>query len=181
MNVSPLDKPKTKARIIEMALDGKGSRLIANALSTPRRPVHYQRVAVWLKKHRDEIEPVKQDYVRQATDFAIANKVARIEALNNRWVLGHQVILARAADPTFAWAPGYSTGLLVRDVKAVGSGEGADLVDVFKTDTALLAELRAIETAAADEMGQRPKPGADITLQTIGQTLIVFNAPELGV
>ncbi len=164
MTVSPLDRPKTKARIIAFAMEGMSCRAIAAAISTPQKTVSFQRVAMFLKRHQDEIAPAKQEVVKQATDYAIASKVERIQALNNRWALGHQVILARAEDKTFAWAPGYSTGLLVRDVKAVGSGEGADLVDVFKVDTSLLAELRALERSAAEELGQIEK--AQVTVNT---------------
>jgi len=45
--------------------------------------------------------------------------------------------------------PGGNTGLLVRDYK----GRNADK-PVYKADTALMAEMRATERQAAEEMGQ---------------------------
>jgi len=48
-----------------------------------------------------------------------------------------------------AGIPGGNTGLLVRDYK----GRNADQ-PVYKADTALMAELRAIMRQAAEELGQ---------------------------
>ncbi len=157
-NHNTLERQKDK--VIELILLGEPGREIAR-----RFKVTENGVRSFKRRHADEIAPRVEEAVRTAADFAIANKVQRIAALNNRWTLAHQVILDRAADKTFAWAPGYTTGLLVRDVKAVGSGEGADLVDVFKVDTALLAELRAMERAAAEEMGQLPRPDPGSTTE----------------
>jgi hypothetical protein len=49
----------------------------------------------------------------------------------------------------FADVPGGTTGLLVKDYK----GKDADQ-PVYKVDTRLLAELRAHEKQAAEELGQ---------------------------
>src|SRR6266542_4946393 len=57
------------------------------------------------------------------------------------------VFRARARD--LADIPGGNTGLLVRDYK----GPNADQ-PVYKADTALMAEMRATERQAAEEMGQ---------------------------
>jgi hypothetical protein len=148
-----------------MILDGKTDYAIAKQVGvTPSAVTRFR------ARHADEITQAVAQVERDITEYAIAQKVSRIAALDNRWTLAHQVILARANDPTFAWAPGYSTGLLVRDVKAVGSGEGVDLVDVFKVDSALLAELRAMERAAAEELAQLPK--SDINIDARTQVLI---------
>ena len=77
----------------------------------------------------------------------ISNRNARIQALQDRWDRGRRLIDARARD--LADIPGANTGLLVRYYK----GRNAD-VAVYKADTALMAEMRATERQAAEELGQ---------------------------
>src|SRR5439155_9215608 len=70
-----------------------------------------------------------------------------VRALQDRWDRARRLIDARARD--LADIPGGNTGLLVRDYK----GRNAD-VAVYKADTALMAEMRAAERQAAEELGQ---------------------------
>lgn len=65
-----------------------------------------------------------------------------------------QVIDERAIDPEMMKAAGGSTGLLVRKLKQIGSGENAELVEEFEVDTGLLKEMREHEKQAAQELGQ---------------------------
>ena len=58
-----------------------------------------------------------------------------------------RVIEQRAASPDFAKVPGGTTGLLCRDLKCKDT-------PVYKVDTGLLAELRAHEQQAAQELSQ---------------------------
>ena len=58
-----------------------------------------------------------------------------------------QVIAERAACPDFAKVPGGTTGLLCRDLRCKDT-------PVYKVDTGLLAELRAHEQQAAQELSQ---------------------------
>jgi hypothetical protein len=58
-----------------------------------------------------------------------------------------QVIEQRAASPDFAKVPGGTTGLLCRDLRCKDT-------PVYKIDTRLLAELRAHEQQAAQELSQ---------------------------
>ena len=101
----------------------------------------------------------------------IANKQNRVDRLNCRAGLIDKVIEARAADPSTLGAPGGDTGLLVRQVKLVKvyeAKEGSDTlfsakrdveVEEFALDTGLLAELRAIEKQAAQELGEWVEKG----------------------
>ena len=79
----------------------------------------------------------------------ISSRNARVQMLQNRWDRMRRVIDERAASPAFADVPGGTTGLLVKDYK----GKDADQ-PVYKVDTRLLAELRAHEKQAAEELGQ---------------------------
>ena len=58
-----------------------------------------------------------------------------------------QVIDQRAASPDFAKVPGGTTGLLCRDLRCKDT-------PAYKIDTGLLAELRAHEQQAAQELSQ---------------------------
>jgi hypothetical protein len=58
-----------------------------------------------------------------------------------------QLIEQRAASPDFAKVPGGTTGLLCRDLRCKDT-------PVYKLDTGLLAELRAHEQQAAQELSQ---------------------------
>ena len=90
---------------------------------------------------------------------------ARVQILQNRADLLRKIIAERAASAEFADAPGGTTGLLVKDYKGKDS-----CTPVYRVDTALLAELRAIEKQAAQELGQwgeKPEPPADERLNCI--------------
>jgi hypothetical protein len=85
---------------------------------------------------------------------AIALKARRMRTYDERWRELQRVIAERAAAPEMQSVPGGKTGLLVRRVKVIGSGEGAREVEEYEVDTALLKELRELEKQAAVEAGQ---------------------------
>ena len=82
---------------------------------------------------------------------AIAKRVRRVDALNRRWLALQQVIAERAE--SMAGVPGGATGLLVRKVKMLGSGENARQIEEYEFDAALVKELRELEKQAAIEVG----------------------------
>lgn len=85
--------------------------------------------------------------------YRIARRRERVAALDERWQLMARVIAARGEAMT-GEAPGSETGLLVRQVKVVGSGEHQRTVEEYAVDTGLLRELRGTEEQAAREVGQ---------------------------
>ncbi len=115
-------------------------------------------VTRFIQRHSEQLGAMSLKVERQVEDFAIATKVARIAALNDRWTRMQDLILARATDGRYV-EPGYSTGLLLHQLKSVGRGGDFRLIDHYVTDVGLLAELRQTEVAAATEMGQLPKTG----------------------
>lgn len=115
----------------------------------------------FVRRNQAEVDAKRQRVALAVEDLAIAQKVNRIAALDDRWRRLRRVIDERAADKQFASVPGMATGTMVRAIKAVGGGENMMLVDEFKVDTGLLAEIRNIERAAAEELGQMPKPDAN--------------------
>ncbi|SRR5579885_2187212 len=84
----------------------------------------------------------------------IAEKQNRLAALNDRWGRLQQIIRERGGDPAMATVPGGQTGLLVRELKAMGTGADMTLVEEFHLDAALLKEAREHEKQAAIELGQ---------------------------
>jgi Terminase small subunit len=77
----------------------------------------------------------------------ISNRNARVRALQDRWDRMRQVIDQRAASPDFAKVPGGTTELLCRDLRCKD-------MPVYKVDSGCLAELRAHEQQAAQELSQ---------------------------
>lgn len=103
---------------------------------------------------RSKVAEVAREMEAAARRKGVARKARRLGALNDRWERMKQVIAERADDPSMKGVPGGKTGLLVRQVKAVGKGEDFQLVELYAVDTGLLKELREVEKQAAVEAGQ---------------------------
>lgn len=86
--------------------------------------------------------------------IGIADRTRRIAALNDRWNRLRRIIEDRADDESMEGVPGGSTGLLARTLKGLGRGDDFTVVAEYAVDTGLLAELRAVEKQAAQELGQ---------------------------
>ncbi len=87
----------------------------------------------------------------------IAKKANRIARLDERWNLMQQVRIERAADPAVQDVPGGKTGLIVRQVKQIGAGRDAQLVEEYAVDVASLREEREMEKQAAQDVGDWEK------------------------
>lgn len=100
------------------------------------------------------VDQITEENRAETRRIGIADKERRLSALNDRWNRMKLVIEERANDPDHMKAPGGSTGLLVRTLKKIGSGEDAELIEEFAVDTGLLRELREVEKQSAIELGQ---------------------------
>ncbi|MDQ3832232.1 MAG: phBC6A51 family helix-turn-helix protein [Actinomycetota bacterium] len=100
------------------------------------------------------VDEILAECRRHVTRKTIARVEKRVEALQDRWNRMQQVIRERAEDGMLADVPGGTTGLIVHNVKGVGKGEDFQLIDLYEVDTGLLAEIRAHEKQAAQELGQ---------------------------
>lgn len=78
----------------------------------------------------------------------------RVDSLNDRWDRLHQIMNARAADPERASVPGWTSGLMVRNLKGIGKGKDFRVVETYEVDRGLLSEMREHEKQAAQELGQ---------------------------
>ena len=99
-----------------------------------------------------------QEIARRLGDLAmrhaIARKHKRVGRLQDRWDRMQRVVEERAADPEMRDVPGGATGLLVKTIKQIGSGDAAREVEEYAVDTGLLKEEREYAKQAALELGQ---------------------------
>lgn len=112
------------------------------------------------------VEAIRQEYRAAVRERGIAILEKRVEAQNNRWRKLQRIIDERGNDETHANVPGWTTGLLVHDVKMIGSGPAAMAVDLFAVDAALLKEMRELEKQTAMELGQWVDRGSDEDIPT---------------
>ena len=103
-------------------------------------------------------------------NVSIKERNFRLEQMQARHELLRRIITERAADPSMAEVPGGSSGLICRDWR------GKDAVmPVYKVDTGLLSEIRAIEEQAAREVGELQAAG---TGNTAVQVNVTFVSPQ---
>ena len=99
------------------------------------------------------IEELQSAIADGIVKLAVTDRNARLTALQERQDALRSIVKARAADPNNQSAPGANTGYMVRNVKQIGGGDTAQVVEEFVLDTGLLRELREIEKQAAIECG----------------------------
>jgi len=125
---------------------------IAAELSISRPTLaRWKRAAEFAQQVKAHVE----EFGRLAERYAVGRKSRRIAAIDERWRRLRQVMLERGE--AMAGVPGGSTGLLVRRLKVIGSGEYQQTVEEYELDGVLLREAREHEKAAAVELGQLPK------------------------
>jgi hypothetical protein len=122
---------------------------IAKKVGVARKTLwSWRRNPVFAAQVEEHTEEIRQEVRRHG--IAIVER--RVAALNDRWRRMQRVIDARAIE--HAKVPGGDTGLLVRKLKNLGSGENARIVEEYEVDTGFLSEVRATEKQAAEELGQ---------------------------
>jgi hypothetical protein len=163
----------------------KAAALLADGELTDREiaaQVGVDRPTLWRwRQHPDFAARVRSILERAAEELerhAIALKNRRMAGYDRRWRALQQVIEERAADPSMEGVPGGRTGLLVRTLKTVGSGEAARQVEEYRLDAALLKELRELERQAAEEAGQWTTR-AEVHAQVLAGVSVIPDLPEL--
>ena len=127
---------------------------------------------------RSRVAQIRAELSASTIALEISSRNARVRALQDRWDRIRQMIEERAASPDFAKVPGGTTGLLCRDLRCKDT-------PVYKVDTGLLAELRAHEQQAAQELSQWQTRSASeepkvIDVTPVSMTLaMVMTAEEL--
>ncbi len=146
--------------------------------------VGVRRETIWAwKKHpafAARVKEVAETLGEVALRYAVGRRARRLEGYDQRREELLRVVRERAADPAMAGVPGGGTGLLVRTVKVVGSGENAERVEEFKVDVGLLRELRELERQAAVEAGDWQEAPPEGSLSVGGVVLVVVPAGGRG-
>lgn len=81
---------------------------------------------------------------------AIARRSHRILAKQRRYEKANDLMEARARE--HAGAPGGETGLLVRNLKKIGSGDNVETVEEYVFDAALFKAINDLEESARNEV-----------------------------
>ena len=98
------------------------------------------------------VKALKQIISDGVVKLAITERSNRVSILDDILTRYRALIEARALD--MADVAGGKTGLLVRQLKQVGSGRDAQIVEEYAADTAVTREMRAAMQQAAQELGQ---------------------------
>ena len=168
-NHGKLERPKTKAKIIAWLIEGKGPTEIAALVSTPAKPVSRQAICNFRNRHAADIAPVVERIEREITDYAIAQKVNRIAALDD--------ICQRIRQEVEEY------GLAVTEVEYDSSGKEERRIETRNFRASLVRELRGVMRDVAEELGQLPqieKRYGDTNIMA-QQVVIVRETPGLGV
>jgi transposase len=125
-------------------------REIAATLKISRTTLHnWKQDADFAAQVGDHIGEIKARMMRRA----IARKEHRIEVLDRLHTKLLTVVEERGAELAGESA-GTDTGLVVRQIKQIGSGRDAQTVEEFAVDTGTIREIRALHEQAAKELGQ---------------------------
>lgn len=132
-----------------VAADELSNEEIAEAVGIGTRTLYrWKEQDVFKAAVNEHVEAIQSAMLRHD----IAKRHKRLGTLNRL----HEKMLAVIDDRAkkYADAPGGETGLIVEDVKAVGNGRDAQIVEVYAFDAALVREIRAVHEQAAKELGQ---------------------------
>lgn len=100
------------------------------------------------------IQEIRAEIGAKLEKATIRDLNERIRQYQERWEKMLRVIAERAEAQENQEIAGGRTGLLVRTLKSIGSGEKASTVEEFAVDTGLLRELRELELQVSKELGQ---------------------------
>lgn len=144
------DETREQAALL-IAQDELTDTKIAEKLGVARRTLGgWKENTEFSKRVQNHLNDIRS-YIRSHGISIIENRVA---ALQDRWDRMKRVIAERAESPEMQNVAGGTTGLLVRQLKKIGAGADAEIVEEFVIDAALLKEMREHEKQAAQELGQ---------------------------
>lgn len=107
-----------------------------------------------LKKVDARVRELQAEIGAKLDKRAIRDLNERLNEYQTRWDKMRTVIEERAVAVEMQEVAGGKTGLLVRTLKSIGSGEKAATVEEFAVDTGLLREIRELELQVSKELGQ---------------------------
>lgn len=147
-------KLQTRAAILAAA-DELSDNEIARQCGISRRTLMRWKKQPAMEQKIDEYLKCIQ---RHSEVRMIAERQQRITPLDIRMRELQAVIQSRANSPEMQGVPGGKTGLLRRRKAAFRQGQGSPEVYNYQLDIPLLREMRKLEVAAAQAVGQWPTP-----------------------
>jgi hypothetical protein len=141
-------KSATQARRLAGYRDGPGARAAASRLLTKSNV-------------RARVAELKEEFSRSIVAATIAEKSVRIAILDDFRHRMQRLFEARAVD--MADVPGGDTGLIVRQIKSIGFGKQAKVIEEYAFDAALVREARATLEQVAEETDTK-KPAEDAAM-----------------
>lgn len=168
--LSQVDRFWTKARTLAAQLvaeDELSDVEIARRIRKSKTWLENQKLSVaFAGRVRSIRDQMAADLYREG----LAVRQNRLDALNDRWRRMQRVIEERSKDETMQNVPGGTTGLMVRTWKPMRDGSA---LPEYAVDTALMAEMRATEKQAAQELGEwSEKSGGDTYIDNRSLVLI---------
>lgn len=139
-----LEKPRIKEKVIALVLDGKSNREIAAAISTAKKPVSFQAIARFRKRHATEIEPAIEQAAVAVVERAITDKSVRLVKLDDMFQKCEEAL--------------NEYGVMITEESTYGSGEHTTLTITRRFNGAMIREMRGLLRDAAEELGQMPRP-----------------------
>lgn len=148
-----------------VARDEKSDEVIAAEVGIGRATLKR-----WKQEPRfaERVEEHKAAWREQVTQTGIAMMEQRVATLNDLHARMLTVIAERSDDPAMQHVPGGKTGLLVHQMKAIGTGQNQTVIDEYVFDAALVREIRAHQEQVAKELGQwidRREEKHDVTVR----------------
>lgn len=111
------------------------------------------------------------DHLAQIRSQGIAlleHRVQVLDDLEQRYL----TVIEERAEEMAGDAPGAGTGVIVRQIKQVGAGPSAQIIEEYVADTGVSHEIRALHKQAAQELGQwnddAPSEGLTVRVEIVG-------------
>jgi hypothetical protein len=152
-----LERPSVVKKLLTLiAVEGHSDRKAAAAVTTKRESVQHQAISAWRRRHKAELDEARgrvAQKLEEAIGLSIQDKEARLRDLQ----AVRDGIFALIASRGGLHA---GAGLEATRQYMIGAGESAEKITVRRFDGALVGRLLDVLEAAADELGQRPRPPA---------------------
>ena len=98
---------------------------------------------------------------RELEKRGLRERANRLQAKQRRWTKLEQIVEERGADPEMQTVPGGKTGFIVRQIKQLGAGPSAQIVEEYAVDTGLLRAFDKLEQDTAIEIGEWNDKGSE--------------------
>lgn len=150
-NLKPFKWEPKKIKAAALIAEGKSHPKIARELDISIDVIKY-----WTR-HPDfalRVKKLLDDYAQEVAMITIANRVHRVQVLNDLEERLLAVVESRAEGPADPHT-GMETGMVLRREKVTQTRTGGSITETeYEVDTGLSSEIRALHKQAAQETGQ---------------------------